>query len=88
MVQGHDRKSDTYSNGEDPSGRFNERGVFLMIQAECLESALKTVNEVKRQCDHADHVDDYDPEFLEGDIDAAVNVFDGFIVARIVDHAE
>lgn len=59
-----------------------------MGDAEGLEGALEAVDQVDGQGEDADEIDDDDPDILEGDIDAAVDILDGFFVAGVGDHGE
>jgi len=51
--------------------------------AQGLEGALEPVYEMYGQGKDADEIDNDDPEFLEGDIDAAVDILYGFFMAGV-----
>ena len=88
MVQGHDSETAADQDCIDPADGIDQRGVFLVSDAEGLEGALEAMDQVDGQGEDTDQVDDDDPDILEGYIDAAVDVLDGFVVAGIGDHGE
>ena len=88
MVQGHDGETAADQDCIYPADGIDQRGVFLVCDAEGLEGALEAMDQVDGQGEDADQVDDDDPDILEGDIDTAVDVLDGFIMAGIGDHGE
>lgn len=83
MVKGHDGKSATDQDGVDPSDHVDGRRIFFMVDPQGLKGALESVDEVDGKCEYADQIRRHDPDLLESDIDAAVDVLNGFIVTRI-----
>ena len=81
MIQRHDRETAADHDRIDPTDDVDGLGVFLVGDAESLEGALKAVDQVDSQGEDADKVDDDDPDILEGDIDAAVDILDSFVMA-------
>ena len=88
MVQRHKGKTSADHNRINPTKDVDRCGIFLMGYPECLEGTLKTMDQVDCQGKDTDQVNDDEPEILEGDIDAAIDILDGFIMAGIGDHAE
>ena len=88
VVQGHDRKTCGDGDRVDPADRIDQWRIFLVAASECLEGALEAVDQVYGQGEDTDKVDGHDPYFLEGDIDAAVDILHGFIMAGVGDHGE
>ena len=88
VVQRHDGKARADRDRVDPAEGVDQRGVFLVCESQCLEGALKAVDQVEAEGGDADQVDGYEPEFLEGDIDSAVDILYGFVVAGVGDHGE
>lgn len=88
MVEGHDRKTAADQDCIDPADDVDGRAVFLMCDAQGLESALETVDQVYCEGDYTYEVYDDDPGLLEGDVDAAVDILYGFVMARVSHHGE
>jgi hypothetical protein len=88
VVQGHDRKTCGDGDRVDPADRIDQWRIFLVAASEGLEGALEAVDQVYGQGEDTDEVDGHDPDFLEGDIDAAVDILHGFVMAGVGDHGE
>ena len=86
MVQWHDGETAADNNRVDPANGIDQRGVFLVRDAECLKGALEAMDQVDSQGEDTDEIDEDEPDILEGDIDTAVDILDGFVVAGIGDH--
>ena len=88
MVEGHDGKSAADQDGIDPADDVDGRAVFFVCDTEGLERALETMDQVYGQGEYADEVYDHHPGFLEGYVDATVDILYGFVVARVGDHGK
>jgi len=88
MIQWHERETSADHNRIDPSNGVDHWSVFLVVDAERLERALKAMHQVNGERKHSDEVDGHQPELLESNIDPAVDVLDGFVMARVSDHGE
>ena len=88
MIQWHQCKTTADHDRINPANDVDGCGIFLMGDAECLKRTLKAVDQVDCQGKDSDQVNDDEPEVLKGDIDAAVDILDSFVVAGIGDHAE
>ncbi len=88
MIEGHDGKTAADQDCIDPANDVDGRAVFFVFDAQCLESALKTVDQVYCEGEYADEVYDHHPGFLKGDVDAAVDILYGFVMAGVGHHRE
>lgn len=86
MVQWHDGETAADNNRVDPANGIYQRGIFLVGDTEGLKSALEAMDQVDSQGEDTDEIDEDEPDILEGDIDTAVDILDGFVVAGIGDH--
>lgn len=88
MVQWHECESSADHDRIDPTNGVDQWSVFPVIDAQGLERALETMNQVNSEGKNTDKIDGYQPELLESDVDATINVLDGFIMTRVGDHGE
>lgn len=88
MVQGHDGKAGGSDDGIHPADGADGGSVFFMTDSQGLESALETVDEVDAEDNRTDDIDKDEPPLLEGDVDAAIDILDGFGMAGVGDHRQ
>ena len=88
MIQWHERETSADHDRIDPSDGVDQWGVFLVVDPERLERALEAMDQVNCQRKNANEINGDQPELLEGDIDTAVNILDGFVMTRVGDHGE